>query len=105
MDQLLQTFLCMFFFFVIVDDFLVYRMFYKNKPETARNKGFRHYVDSKAITLNPRKWNYYSVRRKTLDLKLLIQVFLRAIFRYYFYSRIFIIGIDLVSSSLLEKRI
>ena len=32
---------------------LVYRYFYKNKPQTARNKGFRTYVNSKAITLKP----------------------------------------------------
>ena len=30
---------------------LVYRIFYKNKPYAARNKGFRTYVDPKAITL------------------------------------------------------
>ena len=32
---------------------LVYRIFYKNKPYAARNKGFRTYVDSKVITLKP----------------------------------------------------
>ena len=30
---------------------LIYRTFYKNKPQAARNKGFRTYVDSKALTL------------------------------------------------------
>ena len=27
--------------------------FYKNKPQAARNKGFRTYVDSKALTSKP----------------------------------------------------
>ena len=31
----------------------VYRIFYKNKPQAARDKGFRTYVDSNALTPKP----------------------------------------------------
>ena len=47
---------------------LVYRIY---------NKDFRTYVDSKALTLKTWKWNYYSIIRKSLDLKVGIQAFFR----------------------------
>ena len=56
---------------------LVSRIFYRNKPKTARSKGFRTYVESKAKTIKPWKWNYYSVIRKSLDLKVWICVFFK----------------------------
>ena len=39
-----------------------------------RNKGFRIYVDSKALALKPWKWNYYLIIRKSLGLKVQIYV-------------------------------
>ena len=92
---------------------LVYRIFYKNKPSTARNKSLRTYVDSKAITLKPWKRNYYSVIRKSLDWKFeytfLKNNFTRTqllvfLFYHYFYPGIFMFGIYLVSSSLLRNQ-
>ena len=38
---------------------LVYIIRYKNKPKAVRNKAFRTYVDSKALTLKSWKWNCY----------------------------------------------
>ena len=48
---------------------LVDRIFYKNKPQAARNKGFKTSVDSKALNLKPWEWNYYSVVTTNLGLK------------------------------------
>ena len=55
---------------------LVYRIFYKNKPQAARYKRFRTYVNSKALALS---------------------------LNHYFYPSIFKFRIDSVSCSLLKR--
>ena len=42
-----------------------------------RNEGFRIYVDFKAQTLKPWKWNYYSLIKKSLGLKTEYTFFLK----------------------------
>ena len=41
----------------------------EEKSKAARKKGFKTYVDSKALTLNPWKRTYYSIIGKSLCLK------------------------------------
>ena len=44
---------------------LLYKIFCKNKSKAVRNKDFKTYVNSKAVTFKPGKWNYYSIIRKS----------------------------------------